>query len=97
MHIAHGRREPSLLESLNQDKERSNGRVRIPGMERTISSNTFVRVSHLTIKSNVCRVTNRRANSDHRRITVYLFSEDAMFKPSSSDNAGMTELNILTA
>ena len=73
MHIAHVRREPSLLESLNQDKERSNSRVRIPSMERTVSSNIPARVSHPTIKSDVCRVTNLRVNSDHRRITAYLF------------------------
>ena len=73
VHIAHIRREPSLLESLSQDKEWSNGRVRIPGMERTISSNIPARVSHPTIKSNVCRVINRRVNSDHPRITAYPF------------------------
>jgi len=72
-HIAHVRREPSLLESLSQDKERSNGRVRIPGMGRTISSNIPARVAHPMIKSNVCRVINLRVNSDHRRITAYLF------------------------
>ena len=58
MHIAHVRREPSLLESLSQDKERSNGRVRIPSMERTISLNIPARISHPTIKSNVCRLAN---------------------------------------
>ena len=73
MHITHVRREPSLLESLNQDKGRSNGRVRIPGVERTISSNIPVRVSHPMIKSDVCRITNLRVNSDHRRVTAYLF------------------------
>jgi len=73
MHIAHVRREPSLLESLSQDKERSNGIVHIPGMERTINSNIPARVSHPAIKSNVCRVINRRVNSDHHRITAYLF------------------------
>ena len=97
MHIAHVRREPSLLEPLNHDKERSDGGVRIHGMERTVSSNIFVRVSHPTIKLNVRRVTNCRVNSDHRRITAYHFSEDAMFKLSPSDNASIMELNILTA
>lgn len=97
MHIAHVRREPSLLESLNQDKERSNGRDAFlvwGGPSARISPREFriLRLNRTYVELQIFESIVTTVGLQHT-----FFSEDTMFKPSLSGSASMMELNILTA